>query len=266
MDFIKKLLGLNNNSKKMEEQNDTEIEERLLNLVRKLETVKKTAYLPVTVAKDPEFNSISKFGGYPFLRNEDDWPVCPNCKNHMQLFLQLELDKLPEKKQEGLLQLFYCTNDEMYCESELEAFFPFSKGSVCRILNPEGDSAKIHPKIAKIYPEKIITDWIAKDDYPTYVEYDILDLDIDFEDDEVFDLLSERDLCQTLENDKLFGYPFWVQGEEYPFDRKTNSLMHLLFQLDSNDNLPYMFGDSGIGHLTQSPDNTHELAFGWACY
>jgi len=38
-----------------------------------------------------------------------------------------------------------------------------------------------------------------------------------------------------------------------------------LFQLASENNLPYMFGDAGIGHLTQSPENKEELGFGWAC-
>jgi hypothetical protein len=41
--------------------------------------------------------------------------------------------------------------------------------------------------------------------------------------------------------------------------------MHLLFQIDSEDNLPYMFGDAGCGHITQCPKHPHRLAFGWAC-
>lgn len=68
-----------------------------------------------------------------------------------------------------------------------------------------------------------------------------------------------------IAKDKLYGWPYWIQSVEYPFDRKTESQMQLLFQFDSEDNLPYMFGDAGIGHLTQSPDNDKELGFGWAC-
>ncbi|MFK7971974.1 MAG: DUF1963 domain-containing protein, partial [Bacteroidia bacterium] len=69
----------------------------------------------------------------------------------------------------------------------------------------------------------------------------------------------------AITGDKLFGWPYWVQSQEYPFDRKTESRMELLFQFDSEVNLPFMFGDAGIGHLTQSPDNKDELGFGWAC-
>jgi len=66
------------------------------------------------------FSSDSKFGGYPYLRTEDDWPVCPNCKRNMQLFLQLELEKIPVSKQQGLLQMFYCTSFDPFCESDLD--------------------------------------------------------------------------------------------------------------------------------------------------
>ncbi len=41
--------------------------------------------------------------------------------------------------------------------------------------------------------------------------------------------------------------------------------MELLLQLDSERNLPYIYGDSSIGHITISPDNKDEAAFGWAC-
>jgi hypothetical protein len=41
--------------------------------------------------------------------------------------------------------------------------------------------------------------------------------------------------------------------------------MRLVFQVDSEDNVPHMFGDAGIGHLTQCPDHKDVLGFGWAC-
>jgi uncharacterized protein YwqG len=78
--------------------------------------------------------------------------------------------------------------------------------------------------------------------------------------------IEEAEMMMTLHGDKLFGYPFWVQSVEYPQDSNTGETMQLLFQIDSDDNLPYMFGDMGIGHLTQSPSNAEVLGFGWACY
>jgi hypothetical protein len=39
--------------------------------------------------------------------------------------------------------------------------------------------------------------------------------------------------------------------------------MQLVFQ-HTGDKLPFMFGDSGIGHITQCPEHKEFLAFGWA--
>lgn len=90
-------------------------------------------------------------------------------------------------------------------------------------------------------------------------------LGIDLGVSEELDEFLEREKLTALPGDKLYGWPYWVQSVEYPSDRKTGALMQLLFQIDSDINVPYMWGDSGVGHLTQSPDDADELAFGWAC-
>lgn len=262
-------MGFFNWFSKKEENNKTttsqNIEEKYQSILTQLENHKKTAYLPVVENNPKSFSAHSKYGGYPYLRNENDWPICENCKLHMSLFLQLNLSELPIKKDEGLLQLFYCTNQEQDCESKLEAFFHFSKATVCRKINIENNSTEIEPNNITIFKEKRIVDWQPKDDYPHFEDYAIHDLLINLDED-IYDLLDERQAGQTIVDDKLFGWPYWVQGEEYPFDRKTNSQMELVFQIGESEHIPYMFGDAGIGHLTQSPDNDEELTFGWACY
>jgi uncharacterized protein YwqG len=65
--------------------------------------------------------------------------------------------------------------------------------------------------------------------------------------------------------DKLGGWPHWIQGIEYPSCPRCKHRMELVFQLDSEDNLPYMFGDVGIGHITQCPEHPDVLTFAWAC-
>ncbi len=228
-----------------------------------LEKYKRVAYLPIVKENDPTFSTDSKIGGFPYLRHENDWPICPNCQQNMQLFLQLNLDELPVKKEEGLIQLFYCTSSQG-CESELGAFSPFSKGAHCRRVEIERPGAQIVPTIEEVFAEKKIVAWQAVDDYPHFEEYDLIGLDLDIE-DEVFELMESKEMGMPVEADKLFGWPYWIQSVEYPNDRKTGDQMELLFQLISNDNLPYMFGDVGIGHLTQSPVDQNELGFGWAC-
>jgi hypothetical protein len=268
MSFFKKIFGGKNQENSPGEQeshSQEEIEKAFSKSIEKLNEFKRTAYIPITESKKASFSYKSKFGGLPYLRDENDWPVCPNCKKNMQLFVQLNLNELPVQKENSLAQLFYCTTSEPLCESDMEAFFPFSKSVECRIIEIGSVSAQIEPSIDELLEEKQITKWTPKDDYPHFEEYDQLGIELELEDD-VYELMEEREIGLPIEQDKLFGWPYWVQSVEYPFDRKTETQMELLFQLSSKNNLPYMFGDAGIGHLTQSPDNKEELGFGWACY
>ncbi len=229
-----------------------------------LEPFKKTAYIPETVAVTAAFSTASKFGGLPYLRNTEDWPICPNCKKHQQLFLQLNLAELPDNQGDGIIQLFYCTSMKPHCEADLEAFFPFTAAVTCRKIAIEGESATIEPIIDDVFDEKQIKGWDAKIDYPHFEEYELLGIDLEI--DGLIEMMEEKEQGLPIAGDKLGGYPYWIQSMEYPNDRTTGTQMKLLFQLDSNDNLQYIFGDMGIGHLTQSPDNAEELGFGWACY
>ncbi len=259
MNFFKKIFG-----SKKEEILTLNIEEELQKAINILDKYKRIAYIPIIKESELEFSVKSKIGGFPYLRNQDDWPVCPNCSKNMPLFLQLNLEDLPIKKDKGLIQLFYCTSEEPHCESDLEAFFPFSKAVVCRKIQIEKNTSIITPNIDEIYDEKLIIGWEMKNDYPHPEEYHRLGINLEIEDD-VYDLMEEREIGLAIEGDKLFGWPYWVQSEEYPSDRNTGTTMDLLFQLSSEDNLQYMFGDAGIGHLTQSVDDQNELGFGWAC-
>ncbi|HBL10742.1 MAG TPA: molybdate metabolism regulator, partial [Cyanobacteria bacterium UBA11162] len=89
--------------------------------------------------------------------------------------------------------------------------------------------------------------------------------------DEIVERLGFYDLedyCEhrlTYEGDKLAGYPLWVQGMEYSGCPICHEPMRQVFQLVSEDNLPYMFGDVGIGHVLQCQTHKEQLAFIWAC-
>ncbi len=267
MKFLNKLFG--NKSENQQKgtptnSNQLNIEKEFKKTIQILNEFKRTAYLPVVKRNANTHSTKSKIGGFPYLRNAEDWPICPNCKKNMQLFLQLNLEELPIKKDSGLIQLFYCTSTQPHCESDLEAFFPFSKGVNCRMIKIEHGSSTVVPNIDEQFGEKVIIDWKPVDDFPHFEEYAQLGIDLELDDD-VYELMEQRNMGLPVENDKLFGWPYWVQSVEYPYDRNSEKQMELVFQFISEDNLPYMFGDVGIGHLTQSPDNKNELGFGWAC-
>lgn len=39
-----------------------------------------------------------------------------------------------------------------------------------------------------------------------------------------------------------------------------------IFQIDSGDNIPQMWGDVGAAYLVQCPEHKEKLAFFWQCH
>ena len=230
-----------------------------------LEPYKKQAWFPQVVERKSSPTS-SKFSGIPALSKEESWPCCRNCKEPMQLFLQLNSKDLPESERDifgqGILQVFYCTNKEKECELNCEAFFPFSKSTLVRVVDFDGSNilSPENSPVKNAFPEKEIIGWESKDDYPNWEELECLGCGLS---DEQSDLLCKLGYPQP--KDKLLGWPYWIQGVEYPNCSECGKPMKLIFQIDSEDNLPYMFGDVGCSHITQCDQHKEKLAIAWAC-
>ena len=111
-------------------------------------------------------------------------------------------------------------------------------------------------------PARRITGWQPVDDYPDRTEWPDLGIEAD---DDAADALV--DLGYTpRQQDKLLGWPSWPQYVDYPSCRVCGRELWLVFQLESDQNLHYMFGDDGCGHITCCPDHPDELAFQWSSY
>ena len=236
----------------------------MLTVPSALTPLKRTTWKPQVKHGDGRLYE-SKFAGTPWLASNESWPTCQHCDKPMPLFLQLNLDTIPETLHgefgSGLLQLFYCTSTDPYCEVENEAFFPFTSGKLARVLIPEGEPHHIErPEAARIFPPRRIIDWQAEEDYPNWEES--LEYGVKLSEKE-WDRLSEEGLPRN--GDKLAGWPLWIQGVEYPACPICHERMRFIFQIDSDDHLPYMFGDLGCGQITQCPIHITQVAFAWAC-
>lgn len=263
------------------------------NVVRQLEPWiaqhRRKAWSPVA-ADSPELGTNgSQFGGLAWLPVGEPWPVCGACSRDLHLFLQLDLNTLPADLQgkygEGLLQLFYCTRDD--CDVDREPWAPFDSGHLVRII-PPGVAGALDTFDGEPYPLKVIEGWKELVDLPHPQDHDELGLhyDYDFKNETVsldcralgvkLGPLSLHDaddeenevaeaIGQCLEGDKLAGWPNWVQGTEYPDCPTCGERMQLVFQIDSEDHIPFMFGDVGTGHITQCPKHKDQLTFAWAC-
>jgi hypothetical protein len=222
----------------------------------------------------------AQFGGSPLLGSGERWPSCESCDQPMQFFLQLPLASLPRgfsTRGEGTLQLFYCSQDDGSCET----WRPFSGTHVVRLLSGATNVTE-HPDGLAAFPLRSIERWSEFVDYPHPEEHDRLGLVYDYDFTKRLVSVSCDDLGVALRGldidmnvaeaiaeaeagDKLGGWPLWIQSIEYPSCPQCGRVMELVFQVDSEDNVPHMFGDVGCGHITQCPDHPHVLAFGWAC-
>ena len=230
-------------------------------LMAKLGHLGRPCWLPVVKAGDgPAVGS--KFGGAAWLQAGETWPICPNCEQPMQLFLQLVLETLRDELQDdfgqGLVQLFYCTTQEPQCWDECEAYLPHARSTLSRRVDPgEGGSASVLDDTREAFAPRRIVGWAkVAADLPSFEEHG--DIKLTEDEDEAWEALE-----LPTPGDKLAGWPAWSQGVEYPACRDCGRTMRQLFQLGSEDHLPHSFGRGGVAHLMQCPDHQDELAFVW---
>ena len=226
----------------------------------RLAPYRRPCWVPRVEDRDGE-PQASKFSGRAALPEGESWPVCPSCNRPMQLFLQLNAADLPRGFTapwgKGLLQFFYCTTSDPHCEVDCDAWAPFARSTLLRVIPVPTSFAGAQPPPAA-FPAKRIVGWKHRDDLPGWEELE----SFGFSDEEAEEITN---LDYPRSGDKLSGWPNWVQGVEYPQCPECGSEMKMLFQIDSEDNLPFMFGDAGCGHITYCEKHPRVLAFGWAC-
>ncbi len=233
-------------------------------LREKLAPYRRSAWTPEVVDGDGVPDG-SRLGGAPWLRPGEAWPACGCCARPMQLFVQLNARDLPpsgaQALEGGLLQFFYCTSDEESCVVDADPWAPFSPTALVRLVARDelagGTAGAPQPEM---FPGKRIVRWAESLDYPNWEEAGDRGLALS---DEESNELGDGEF--PIGGEKLLGWPLWVQGIEYPDCPDCGERMELLFQVDSEQHIPYMFGDSGVGHITQCPRHRSRLAFGWAC-
>jgi hypothetical protein len=218
---------------------------------------RRTAYVPSVVPG--QFGAGTGFGGQPYLAPGVSNPICPQCNEAMPLIVQIALDAqpVPVIAGAGLFQLFYCTRavEDNACDAMLEGWEPFSEGHVARLAaaGPGGS----FPVVDALFGAKRVTTWTPADDYANPEELVELGADVGEAHDDV--------APQPLEGEKLGGWPAWIQGIEYPDCPRCGIRMELVLQIDSRKLIDVMWGDMGIGHVTQCPNDPDVLAFAWAC-
>jgi hypothetical protein len=185
----------------------------------------------------------------------------------MQLFVQLDAADLPEEFAArllgGLVQLFYCMRDDPFCASDCEAWAHHSRSTLVRLLPRElaDQRQRVVDPAPDMFPPQRVVGWTAVLDLPGSDELE--ELGVNLTDQECEALWQRRRVPH--DGSKLGGWPLWVQHVEYPNCRLCGRRMEMLFQLDAEDPVAYLFAAGGVGHITQCATHRAEVAFGWAC-
>ena len=131
-------------------------------LGRKLAPWRQNAWIPTTREGDCAIAG-SKFSGIAFVPDGEAWPGCGNCGQPMQLFLQLNAKDVPAEAKgllaSGILQLFYCTSSNPQCDVECEAYFPFSKAHLARVIEEETSGNVSTSPVCNAFPARCIVGW-----------------------------------------------------------------------------------------------------------
>ena len=151
--------------------------EALQQVLNKLGSYRRKSYIPeISEGEGTIFQS--KFGGIPFQKDGEDWPICDSCGKPLQFFLQINVEELPyslkkaQNLSDGLIQVFICTNDTEECffssieDSKGYTFIRYV--SHRELLNPNKNINL--PNQNLLFTPKIISSWLERDDYPSLEE------------------------------------------------------------------------------------------------
>lgn len=227
---------------------------RLQPILQRMQGLARSTWKPITQAETGEL-CASKYGGRFWLAAGEPWPQCGVCRRSMTPVLQLDLQDLPPELPDavgsGILQIFCCSAVLKNSYDEGEQYFnthgyyvvPFSPDKLVRIVHPDGETGVVDPAIEADFPTRRIVGWEPLPlDYPSDRELPGLGIEIG---EEGIPILYENEIPRY--QDKLAGWPRWIQDVEYPSCRKCSKPMdRLLYQfereaLDGCDGLVYVF-------------------------
>ncbi len=238
----------------------------------KLHQLTRAGEIPSTAGFVPIFgesstSSSNSYGGFPLLQPDERWPVCQNCTAPMAIKLQIDLTTLPDEIRhlvigEGLLQIFHCMEDE--CLSLLgeedEGFAYLVRIIPVAVAKTLKQGLKTRRPVLR---KQDIVSFKRIDDHPSlesmYLEGRNMSATTSA-DSEFEDAYSRS---YPSGEDKLGGFPAWIQSPELPRCDLCRGSSHFKFILQFNsgkEDEDLAFGDAGCAYLFQCVQHPEVLA------
>ena len=218
-----------------------------------------TPWKPIIKDKDGDVKA-SKFCGKPALLKNEEWPFCQNCNVPMLLFVQLSLKELPKDFDynigQGIFQYFNCP--DFYCGKTILRIVEYPDFEINHNIEvPETEYGFFQPKLI-IGWEKM------KTEYSDITEqFKTLGIDLTKEELDALNKYSEELNTESPSSgDKLGGYgtSYYEEETECSICQKK---MRLIFQIESEENIPYSYSDAGTAYIYQCPEHKKELLFSY---
>ena len=192
---------------------------------------------------------VTKFGGQPVWIEKPEWAVSLSTGNPMRFICQIALDQELFENSESKMAYIFMTDEEEYVDGTWEP----DGGENAVIIQPSGNNPN------SVYLEAGPSLYEMRE---VENEEFLQPFDCEFSIESVLSEDEEEFEEGEFEN-KMGGYPYFLQGEEYPSEVKEE--WNLLLQLDSAS-VPFEinFGDSGVGYAFISK-NGKTGKFLWQC-
>ncbi len=236
----------------------------------------------------------SKFCGLPYLAPGDEWPLCGTCGKPMQFMMQINFSQVPAEARlyqgNSLLQMWYCVRE---CNFDAgKRLDPAAKSKLVRITPLGGGAPTVNVPdsgasqvIGGTFPAKRIVGWEKqRDEFPDVTQWESL-LPTDLREKIFATLDSHFDPPQSWlypeKGDKLGGWARLHTKNTPPMCPLCSSEMRLVFQIQSDDHLPYLWRprfpngtplgrpwttahiSKGTGYIIQCQIHQDQVAFTW---
>jgi hypothetical protein len=203
------------------------------------------------------------FGGAPYARPGEEWPLCQVCHQPLSFIFQVNTieghhDLPPEL---GLVSLYYCWDcrPQGYEEDLSGAWLArlhrrVSPHFYYALSIPEPEPRSVHPCSVNFQPHKSLPDWEGLSVWAPQI-FDLSASQNLGEPWAPYDNAAAHFLGEPEFTSALGGYPQWLQGEDTPTCPTCERNMVLLVQLDSERTAGLDWGSSGCLYLFFCPEH-----------